>query len=128
MRIAFLKYGIVLTMLALSAGGLMYISQNVQRLQKDIASDNRAIDQEHEKIRVLKAEWAYLNDPARLEALASEAYDLQVPDVDSVISDTTLLLEQFQDPSSPASSPFHTSTPVSYVPSSPYPKHKGGRR
>lgn len=128
MRIAFLKYGIVLTLLALSAGGLMYISQNVQRLEKDIAGYDRAIEQEHEKIRVLKAEWAYLNDPARLEALASEAYDLKVPDVDTVISNTALLSEQLQDPSSPASSPIHISTPVSYVPSSPYPKLKGGRR
>ena len=57
MRKAVLKYGIVFMLLALSAGGLMRISQHVQKVERDIAAYDRAIEHEKEKIRVLKAEW-----------------------------------------------------------------------
>ena len=86
MRKACLKYGFMFTRLALSAGALMHVSQQVQSIERDIAETDRAIEQEQERIRVLKAEWAYLNDPARLEALAQGAYGLDKPAMSSLIS------------------------------------------
>jgi cell division protein FtsL len=52
------------------AGTLFRVSCRVEHLQKHLAAVNRQIVQEQENIRVLDAEWAYLNQPSRLEALA----------------------------------------------------------
>ncbi len=86
MKKALLKYGGVFILLALSAGGLMRVSQNVQKVERDIAATDRAIEREQEKIRVLKAEWAYLNNPARLESLARDAFGLDKTNMSSVVS------------------------------------------
>lgn len=86
MKKSLLKYGFVLVLLALSAGGLMRVSQNVQKVERDIAATDRAIEREQEKIRVLRAEWAYLNNPARLESLALDAFGLDRADMSSVVS------------------------------------------
>jgi len=64
----------------------MHVSQRVQGLQRDIAHYDREIEQEKEKIRVLNAEWAYLNNPERLEALATGGYDLKMPQTEALVS------------------------------------------
>jgi cell division protein FtsL len=51
------------------AGALFRVSYRVQHLEKHIASVNKQIGQQEEAIRVLQAEWSYLNEPSRLEAL-----------------------------------------------------------
>jgi cell division protein FtsL len=51
------------------AGALFRVSYRVQHLEKHIASVNKQIGQQEEAIRVLQAEWSYLNEPNRLEAL-----------------------------------------------------------
>ncbi|MCK5384442.1 MAG: hypothetical protein KAJ29_02615 [Alphaproteobacteria bacterium] len=91
MKLTILKYGALLTFLILSATMLMHVSQNVQQLERDIMRDDRWIEQEKEKIRVLKAEWAYLNDPQRLEAIASGGYDMQIPKTNTLVSDPARL-------------------------------------
>src|SRR6056297_879148 len=91
MKHTLLKYGGVFTFLILSAAALMHISQNVQKLERDIASYDREIEHEQEKIRVLKAEWAYLNNPARLEALSTGGYDLHAPEADALVRDPSRL-------------------------------------
>jgi cell division protein FtsL len=52
------------------AGTLFRVSYRVEHLQKHLAAVNKQIAQEQENIRVLDAEWTYLNQPSRLEALA----------------------------------------------------------
>ncbi len=91
MKIAFLKYGSVFIALILSATMLMRVSQNVQRLEKDIVRYDREIAKEKDKIRVLKAEWAYLNNPERLEILASGGYNMRTPEMSALISDSAYL-------------------------------------
>lgn len=55
--------------LAAAAGGTLFkTSYEVQELQERLTAVNRDIVQEQEAIKVLKAEWSYLNDPSRLEA------------------------------------------------------------
>lgn len=72
MKGTILKYGIVFMSVIGSGGILMNISQHVQRAERDIKIYDRKIIREQEAIRVLKAEWAYLNNPSRLEILASK--------------------------------------------------------
>lgn len=55
-----------------ASGILFHTSYRVQELEEDLARLNREIIQEQEATQVLKAEWSYLNDPARLEALAQK--------------------------------------------------------
>ncbi len=88
MRKACLKYGVVAVMLVSSAAGLIGVSQKVQRIEGEIAAYDRQVEREQERIRVLKAEWAFLNDPARLDALASGALGLGATDSENVVSDT----------------------------------------
>ena len=52
------------------SGALFRVSYRVQHLEKHLAAVNKQIGQEEETARVLQAEWSYLNDPSRLEALA----------------------------------------------------------
>jgi len=57
--------------LALFCGiGIFHTSQRVHDEREKIATLNASIDKEQESLRVLNAEWSYLNQPARLEKLA----------------------------------------------------------
>ncbi len=82
-----IKYGVVIALVIGSGGILMDISQQVQRAEREIKQHDRKIAAKEESIRVLKAEWAYLNDPARLELLVSKGLELSLPDSINVISD-----------------------------------------
>lgn len=86
MRNTVIKCAIILILLAFSGAALMHISHSVQRLEKQIASNQKMIDQEDEAIRVLKAEWAYLNAPERLEQMATRGLHMDVPETKKVIT------------------------------------------
>lgn len=49
---------------------LFHTSQKVHDEREKIATLNASISKEEESLRVLSAEWSYLNQPARLEKLA----------------------------------------------------------
>jgi cell division protein FtsL len=72
-------FGIVIGgfLLALSVFGLFQIKYKVLDLRKDLSEINRQLEQEKEAIHVLKAEWAYLNQPDRLKRLASKHLKLE---------------------------------------------------
>lgn len=57
--------------------GLYHLKNEVQALEDELFRVNRTILAEQEQIHVLRAEWSYLNQPARLQALASRHLDLQ---------------------------------------------------
>lgn len=86
MRKTIFKHALVFILLAFSGAALMHISHSVQRLEKEVAANQKTIDQEQEAIRVLKAEWAYLNTPERLEKMAIHGLDMAVPETKKVIS------------------------------------------
>lgn len=48
---------------------LFWTSQSVQRAEKNLTEVSRQISDEQENLRVLSAEWDYLNRPERLERL-----------------------------------------------------------
>ncbi|CAO3422475.1 cell division protein FtsL [Azospirillum doebereinerae] len=61
-----------------AAGGVLFqTSYDVQDLEEKLAGLNRKIVTEQESIQVLKAEWSYLNDPTKLEELATAHLALQ---------------------------------------------------
>ena len=54
---------------------LFWVSQQVQILERDKRILQSKINSEQEGIRVLSAEWDYLNRPDRIEALATKYLD-----------------------------------------------------
>jgi hypothetical protein len=57
--------------------GLFQLKHEVQALEDEMFRLNRSIVAEQQAIHVLKAEWSYINQPQRLQALASRHLDLQ---------------------------------------------------
>ena len=57
--------------------GLYHLKNEVQSQEDELFRVNRTILAEQEAIHVLRAEWSYLNQPARLQALATRHLDLQ---------------------------------------------------
>jgi len=66
---------------ALAGGVLFHTSYRVQGLKERLADLNREIIREQEHTQILNADWSYLNDPSRLERLASQHLPLQPTDV-----------------------------------------------
>jgi hypothetical protein len=57
--------------------GLFQLKHEVQALEDEMFRLNRSIVAEQQAIHVLKAEWSYINQPQRLQALATRHLDLQ---------------------------------------------------
>lgn len=63
----------------ISGTALFRVSQQVQTAENEKARLAAAVSSEREAIRVLNAEWDYLNRPDRLEDLAVEHLNMQPP-------------------------------------------------
>ncbi len=71
-----LSTSIWLVLIAIAGGALFNVSYQVGRLEAEKRALDRAITSEERTIRVLSAEWAYLNQPSRLAPLAARLTDL----------------------------------------------------
>lgn len=67
---------IAIVTMAMSIASVFHIKYCVKELMRDAVELNRQIASDKEAIHVLNAEWAYLNQPARLKALASQYLEL----------------------------------------------------
>lgn len=56
--------------------GLYLVKYSVQNIQREVAATRAELAQEKESLHLLKAEWAYLNRPDRLNRLAARHLDL----------------------------------------------------
>ncbi len=56
---------------------LFYIKQEVREMEEELGIVHRDILRHQEAIRVLKTEWSYLNQPARIADLAGRHLDLR---------------------------------------------------
>jgi cell division protein FtsL len=63
--------------IAVLVAALFHLKYQVEGLDQRLALIERGIDRDREAIRVLKAEWAYLNRPERLERLARSYLQLR---------------------------------------------------
>jgi len=61
---------------AVLAIGLYLVKYAVQDVQRDVATLKTQLASEKESLHLLSAEWAYLNRPERLRALADRHLDL----------------------------------------------------
>ncbi|MCB9988564.1 MAG: hypothetical protein H6868_04420 [Rhodospirillales bacterium] len=93
----FLRVSTVLSVLAavLSGALLFWISQSVQQTESQLRSLELAAQQEQKTIRVLRAEWDYLNRPDRLEVLAQDYLSLSPLAVQNVAETPEELPEPF---------------------------------
>jgi len=77
---------LLLLALLLGLGAALFgVKHRVQRLEADLGRVNRAILADQEAIHVLKAEWAYLNRPQRLEALSRRHLELAPLTADQIV-------------------------------------------
>ena len=65
-----------LVLTAAVAYGIYQLKYDVARLETELARLDRDLIAERETIRVLRAEWSYLNRPERLSKLAAHHLDL----------------------------------------------------
>lgn len=114
-----MKRPLALTLLALSgavAAGtvLFWTSQNVQRAEDTLAALHREALYEKQSIRVLRAEWAWLNRPDRLEGLAENVLDITPASAPlPVTEDPAALPEHVAPLPPPARKPTPDALPVS---------------
>lgn len=70
--------------------GLYVVKYRVQGLQAEIVEVSRQLEEEQENLHVVAAEWAYLNQPERLQRLAERYLSLepitmrQIADIEGV--------------------------------------------
>ena len=72
---------------AASAVLLFATSQRVQKAEETLAKITTDAAQEQETMKVLRAEWDYLNNPERLEALATKYLDMAAPAPSQMVPD-----------------------------------------
>lgn len=70
--------------------GLFFIKHEVKELEGRLAGLNQEIHREQEAIHVLRAEWSYLNDPARLRQLSERHLSMKPLGPNQVASLETL--------------------------------------
>ena len=92
-RIGTIIWFVVLAMLGV---GLFQVKYAVQAKERDLRAVNRQITADRQILRVLEAEWSYLNDPVRLADLTRRHTDL-VPAMASQIAGFDSLRERPAD-------------------------------
>ncbi len=70
------RYFLALILLASCIFGLFQVKFKVQNLDREMNELKQQLTHEKETIHVLKAEWAYLNQPERLQRLSEKFLDL----------------------------------------------------
>ena len=85
------KYLLIFGLAALSGGMLLVTSQNVERKETELRNLRSVMAAEEESLRVLRAEWAYVNRPDHLEALAKQYLDLVPPQAAQNVSDAAAM-------------------------------------
>jgi hypothetical protein len=109
--------------LALLGVGLFQVKYNVQSKERELREVRRQIDSNVNSIRVLEAEWSYLNDPLRLADLTRRHTDL-VPTTPGQIGDLGALPARIEEaPAAPEeTAPAPVEPPVvSSAPEAPAP-------
>ncbi|CAN0409851.1 unnamed protein product, partial [Discosporangium mesarthrocarpum] len=76
--------------------GLFVVKHRVQTLEDRLHALNAEIITDRDAIQVMQAEWSYLNQPARLEALSKRLLGMDAPS-----STQTVSMQELLDQSAP---------------------------
>ena len=77
--------------------GVYSVANQYQLIEKQVNKYEAQSEQEHENIRVLQAEWAFLTNPVRLEKIASEHFQLIPVDGTQMVALNTMPLRETLD-------------------------------
>jgi hypothetical protein len=77
---------------AVTGYGMYQLTYDVVGLEEELGERNRQILARQEAIHVLNAEWAYLNQPGRLQRLADRYLDLRPLSVNQVVPVSALVI------------------------------------
>ena len=99
-------------------------ASRVKSQERDLASLKAAIVREQEAIRVLKAEWSYLNQPERLQTLAREHLPLTPTGASQIVVLASLPLKAGPAPSNASPVIEANDLPRKVVPNAPQPRFK----
>ncbi|WP_366656942.1 hypothetical protein [Fodinicurvata sp. EGI_FJ10296] len=89
---------VITVAVAMAAGMVFKTSHEVSTLESRLNGLNQQIAREQEAIRVLRAEWAYLNRPGRLRALAENYSALRPSEGDQMIASFAEIPEPLKGP------------------------------
>lgn len=92
--------------------GLFQVKYKVYNLKRDLAEINRQLAADTDAIQVLKAEWAYLNKPERIEKLARKYLNLHTINVAQIYRENQVGNLYYASTGSSPSSNSNTVTPV----------------
>lgn len=80
---------LVIALVAAAGIFLFHISQRVQKSQQALDAVSARVAAEEETLRVLRAEWDYLNNPERLELLATKYLGMAAPAPAQILPDVS---------------------------------------
>ncbi len=103
----------------LSGGALFWVSQQVQKGEREQRKLQQVVSQEQEAIRVLDAEWDYLNRPDRLEEMANEYLKMTPIKADGLVQNVSMIPEPVTIPLPPKGKPVFVSTETKPKPKTP---------
>lgn len=101
-----------LLLAVLAGAALFWVSQQVQQVEREQRQLLVGIDQREESIRVLKAEWDYLNRPERLEELANKYLNMTPVTADTMIQSISAIPEPEEATSAPIEQAVNISTAI----------------
>ncbi len=82
--------GLWVALTCLVGFGMFVMKNQVQNLEKELASINHNIEEDVKTIHILKAEWSHLNNPARLRSLATKHIALNQLKAEQIINYSAL--------------------------------------
>lgn len=92
--------------LAIGVGVSMFLLKyKVQALEDELVAKQTQVVRDRAAIRVLEAEWTYLNDPERLRELSSQYLGFGPPAVVNIADISALPMKGAQDPNAPETAP-----------------------
>lgn len=102
-----IRFSSLTTLLLATVAGasLFWVSQQVQEIERGQRQIRQTLEREREAIRVLSAEWDYLNRPDRLEALSAKHLTMESGGTDNIVQSINAIPEPLEMPMPPRTRP-----------------------